>query len=126
MNERNSERSVLSLHRAKPERKAAIRARMYEDYAISPELFHWQSQSTTSADSPTGKRYIEHRKQGYTPLLFVRERKKLPSGLAAPYAFLGPAEYVSHQGSRPISIVWKLQHPIPPRVLRPLARQSVG
>ena len=80
---------------------------MYEDYAISDELFHWQSQSTTSADSPTGQRYIRHRKHGYTPLLFVRERKLLPGGLASPYAFLGPAHYVSHEGSRPLSIVWR-------------------
>jgi hypothetical protein len=99
---------------------------MYEDYVVSPELFHWQSQSTTSAESPTGKRYIEHRNRAYTPLLFVRERKRLPSGLAAPYAFLGPADYVSHEGSRPMSIVWRLRYPIPARMLRPFARQRVG
>ena len=99
---------------------------MYEDYAISAELFHWQSQSTTSADSPTGQRYIHHRKQGYTPLLFVREHKDQPGGLAAPYAFLGPAEYVSHSGSRPISIVWRMRYPIPMRLLRPIARQATG
>jgi len=46
---------------------------IYEDYAISDQLFHWQSQSSTSADSPTGQRYIRHREQGYTPMLFVRE-----------------------------------------------------
>jgi hypothetical protein len=99
---------------------------MYEDYAISDRLFHWQSQSTTSADSPTGQRYIRHRQQGYTPLLFVREHKYLPTGLAAPYSFLGPAEYVSHDGSRPISIVWKLLHPMPARLVRTTARQAVG
>jgi superfamily II DNA or RNA helicase/HKD family nuclease len=99
---------------------------MYEDYAISHDLFHWQSQSTTSVESPTGRRYVEHRTLGYTPLLFVRERKQLPSGLAAPYAFLGPVEYQSHEGSRPISIVWRMRHPIPQRLLRPLARQAVG
>jgi hypothetical protein len=99
---------------------------MYEDYAISPELFHWQSQSTTSADSPTGQRYIHHREQGHTPLLFVREHKVQPGGLAAPYAFLGPAEYVSHTGSRPISIIWRMRYPIPMRLLRPIARQAVG
>src|SRR5262249_12682 len=37
---------------------------MYEDYAISEDLFHWQSQSTTSADSRTGERYIHHRERG--------------------------------------------------------------
>jgi superfamily II DNA or RNA helicase/HKD family nuclease len=95
---------------------------MYEDYAISDQLFHWQSQSTTSANSPTGLRYIRHREQGYTPLLFVRERKALPGGLASPYAFLGPAEYLSHEGSKPMSIVWRLQTPMPTR----LARIAVG
>jgi superfamily II DNA or RNA helicase len=95
---------------------------MYEDYAISDDLFHWQSQSTTSADSPTGQRYIRHHEHGYTPLLFVRERKLLPGGLASPYAFLGPARYVSHEGSRPLSIVWRLRTPMPTR----LARVAVG
>jgi superfamily II DNA or RNA helicase len=95
---------------------------MYEDYAISDELFHWQSQSTTSADSPTGQRYIRHHEHGYTPLLFVRERKLLPGGLASPYSFLGPAHYVSHEGSRPLSIVWRLRTPMPTR----LARVAVG
>jgi hypothetical protein len=99
---------------------------MYEDYAISQDLFHWQSQSTTSAESPTGKRYIQHRDLGYTPLLFVRDCKRLLSGLSAPYAFLGPADYVSHEGSRPMSVVWRLRYPIPARMLRPLARQRVG
>lgn len=98
---------------------------MYEDYAISDRLFHWQSQSTTSVTSPTGQRYIHHRSKGYTPLLFVREHRSTPGGLAAPYAFLGPAEYVSHEGSRPISIQWKLQTPMPMRLTR-RAAASVG
>jgi superfamily II DNA or RNA helicase len=99
---------------------------MYEDYAISDRLFHWQSQSTTSAESPTGQRYIRHREHAYTPLLFVREHKYLSTGLAAPYSFLGPADYVSHEGSRPISIVWRLVHSMPARLVRTTARQSVG
>ncbi len=99
---------------------------MYEDYAISDRLFHWQSQSTTSVASPTGHRYIHHRSMGYTPLLFVREYKRLPNGLASPYCYLGPGEYVSHEGSRPISIVWRLQQPMPARLLRVTARQTTA
>ena len=99
---------------------------MYEDYLISSEQFHWQSQSGTSAESPTGQRYIRHRQLGYTPLLFVRETRELPSGLAAPYVFLGPCEYVSHEASRPMSIVWRLRHPVPARLFRVMARQAVG
>jgi hypothetical protein len=96
---------------------------MYEDYFISHDLFHWQSQSGTSVDSPTGQRYIHHREKGYVPLLFVRETRELSSGLTAPYVFLGPCEYVSHSGSRPISIVWRLKHAVPARIYRSMARQ---
>jgi superfamily II DNA or RNA helicase len=99
---------------------------MYEDYLISHDLFHWQSQSNTSAESRTGQRYIRHRELGYTPLLFVRETRDLPSGLSAPYTFLGPCEHVSHEGSRPISIIWKLAHPVPARLYRQMARQAAG
>ncbi|MEQ8790966.1 MAG: DUF3427 domain-containing protein [Pirellulaceae bacterium] len=99
---------------------------MYEDYLISHDLFHWQSQSNTSIESPTGRRYIGHRERGYTPLLFVRETKNLPSGRVAPYTYLGPCEHVSHEGSRPISIVWKLRHAVPARLFRVMARQNVG
>ncbi len=94
---------------------------MYNDYAINEDLFHWQSQSTIASDSPTGQRYIEHAHHGQTILLFVREHKKAAS-LACPFHFLGPAEYVSHEGSRPVSIVWKLRHRIPAVLLRRTAR----
>lgn len=85
---------------------------LYKDYAISPTLFHWQSQSTTTQGSRTGQRYIQHRQRGGHILLFVRERKK-QGGRTVPYTFLGPADYVSHKGERPISFVWKLRRPMP-------------
>ena len=91
---------------------------MYEDYVVSDRLFHWQSQSTTSETAPTGQRYINHRGQGYTPLLFVRENRKQAGGLASPYALLGAADYVSHTGSRPMSITWRLRTPMPARLVR--------
>ncbi|EDL58635.1 DEAD/DEAH box helicase [Gimesia maris] len=99
---------------------------MYEDYLISHELFHWQSQSNTSSESPTGQRYIKHQSCGYTPLLFVRETKKQTSGLASPYYYLGPCKYVSHTGDRPMSIIWRLQHAVPAKLYRQMARQAVG
>ena len=98
---------------------------MYQDYAINERLFHWQSQSTTSADSPTGRRYIEHAERGYTVLLFGREHKSR-NGLAQPYFFLGPARYVGHSGSRPMSITWRLEYPLPARLFRTLARLAVA
>lgn len=85
---------------------------LYKDYAISPTLFHWQSQHTTSQASPTGQRYLHQRTNGTNVLLFVRQRRA-QDGLTAPYTFLGPADYCSHQGDRPIAIVWELRHPMP-------------
>jgi superfamily II DNA or RNA helicase len=85
---------------------------MYRDYAISPTLFHWESQSTTSVASPTGQRYINHRQNGMNVLLFTRETKTDDLG-PAPYLFLGTAGYVSHTGDRPIAITWKLDYPMP-------------
>ncbi len=96
---------------------------MYEDYAITEKLFHWQSQSQTSENSTTGQRYIKHRSMNYTPMLFIRDRKKLTNGLTAPYFFAGPLNYRSHSGEKPISFVWELEHPLPARILT-WARQA--
>ena len=85
---------------------------MYRDYAMSPSLMHWESQSTISLESPTGCRYAEHRERGSHVLLFVRETKRNETG-STPYMFLGPAHHVSSEGSRPIAIVWRLAHDMP-------------
>ena len=89
----------------------------YEDYSISEYFFHWQSQSTTSVESVTGQRYINQLNNGNHVLLFVREQKKV-KGQTAPYTFLGTAKYVEHRGSRPISIIYRLDQPIPARYLQ--------
>ncbi len=98
---------------------------MYNDYSINEILFHWQSQSTTSEESKTGQRYINHKKEGSKILLFVREYNKDIVG-TAPYTFLGLADYVSHEGSRPMSITWKLHRPIPSKYLKKTNKLVVG
>jgi Domain of unknown function (DUF3427) len=85
---------------------------MYKDYAISPELFHWESQSVTTQASRTGQRYIHHRHQGSQILLFVRRRARIGTR-TAPYVCLGPADYVSHKGERPIAFTWRLRRAMP-------------
>ncbi len=98
---------------------------MYKDYSINEWLFHWQSQSTTPDTSPTGRRYINHRQTGNRILLFVREFKKDLAG-TAPYTFLGMADYVTHEGSKPMSITWKLHRPIPAKYLKKTNKLVVG
>lgn len=85
---------------------------MYRDYAISRELFHWESQTRQHEGQKTVQRYINHRKQGTNILLLVRERKRDDLG-TAPFYFLGPATYVEHKGERPVAFTWQLMTPMP-------------
>ena len=45
-------------------------------------------------------------------LLFVREENKR-GGVTLPFLCLGFAEYVSHEGERPMAIRWRLERAIP-------------
>ena len=85
---------------------------LYEDYAINEKLFHWQIQSTTSLESSTGQRYINHKKFNSKVVLFVREYSNR-DGITSPFTYLGLCEYRSHSGSKPISFIWELEEEIP-------------
>ena len=81
----------------------------YRDYAISPELIHWESQSLTRADSETGRRYRGYAGRGGAgAMLFARQRADERA-----FYFLGPARYVSHESEQPMAITWRLEHPLP-------------
>jgi hypothetical protein len=80
----------------------------YRDYAISAELIHWESQSTTSLDSDTGRRYVSQKERETNVVLFARL-----SVVDRAFWCLGPATYVSHDGERPIAITWRLDHRLP-------------
>lgn len=87
------------------------------DFAISPELFCWESQNQTAISSAAGHRYLNQRTNGVRILLAVREEKLDPWGATMPYVLHGPADFVSHKGERPIAITWRLRRPIPAEVV---------
>jgi len=80
----------------------------YRDYAISPSLVHWESQSTTRAESDTGRRYRDHVTMGTRVMLFARRRTDERA-----FYFLGPAVYVKHESEQPMAITWRLEHALP-------------
>jgi superfamily II DNA or RNA helicase/HKD family nuclease len=80
----------------------------YRDYALSRSLIHWESQSITREDSPTGLRYRHHERDGRTILLFTRLRTDDRA-----FWFLGPATYRGHVGEKPMAITWELGVPLP-------------
>jgi hypothetical protein len=80
----------------------------YRDYAISRDLIHWESQSVTKEESETGLRYRNHLRLGTSILLFGRLRTDDRA-----FWFLGPATYVKHESEMPMSVTWRLKHPLP-------------
>jgi superfamily II DNA or RNA helicase/HKD family nuclease len=99
---------------------------MYADRAVTPELFQWESQSTTSTASPTGQRYAHHASRGSAVHLFVRESKETDGDLGAPpYLYAGRMTYVRHSGDRPMRILWRLRESLPGDVFH-AARVAAG
>ena len=111
--ERNTDLLFITINKNEEDYLAST---MYNDYAINRKLFNWESQSTSGVNTPTGQRYISGARD-HKVLLFVRECNKLYNN-AAPYIFLGKASYLSHRGDRPIEIIWKMDKPIPEKILR--------
>ena len=99
---------------------------MYQDYAISETLFHWQSQNSTSEDRGKGLSYINHVKLGKKILLFVRERNENEFGITMSYVFIGEGIYQKHTGSKPMSITWELKTPMPAYLWKDSAKMAVG
>ncbi|QLE99131.1 DUF3427 domain-containing protein [Neptunomonas phycophila] len=99
---------------------------MYHDYAINEHRFHWQSQNSARPDKGRGLEYIQHRKVGKRLFLFVREQTKDEYGRTMGFVNYGEVEYVSHTGSQPMSITWKLKDPMPSFMWHQAAKLAIG
>jgi hypothetical protein len=99
---------------------------MYDDYAINEILFHWQSQNQTRSDTGKGITYIKHQENNKIILLFVREQSKDEYKNTMGYVFVGKANYIDHYGSKPVSITWQLEEPMPNYLWKQAAKLAVG
>jgi hypothetical protein len=99
---------------------------LYDDYAISETLFHWQSQNQTRSDSGKGLTYINHKKLGKRILLFVREKSKNEFNNTNGYVFIGEVDFREYEGTKPMSIKWELHEPMPNYLWKDSAKLSVG
>jgi hypothetical protein len=84
----------------------------YHDYAISSELFHWQSQNNAGPDTTAGKRYLQSPSNGWEFQLFVRLNRD------SPYRACGPVTLERAEGARPMTLYWKLAVPLPVRMFQ--------
>jgi superfamily II DNA or RNA helicase/HKD family nuclease len=82
----------------------------YHDYAISHDLFHWQSQNSAAPTTTIGRQYLEsvgENANGWSYQLFVRIDPD------SPYLACGPTKFQGSHGDRPMNITWKLDIPLP-------------
>lgn len=99
---------------------------MYHDYAISPTLFHWQTQNSSKPTSVKGLSYIQQKLNKKAFILFVRERAKDEYGKTMGFVNFGPVDFVKYEGSQPMNITWKLIHPMPAYMWHETAKLAVG
>ena len=99
---------------------------MYNDYAVSETIFHWQSQNSARPDKGKGLSYVNQKQNNKTILLFVREKNEDEYGCTMSYVFLGKADYIEHYGSKPMNIKWQLHVPIPEYLWKECAKMAVG
>jgi len=104
--ERNVEALFITLKKSEKEYSPTT---LYDDYAISEYLFHWQSQNATSPESAKGQSYLKHEELNKTMLLFVREQNEDEYGNTMSYVFLGDANFRQSSGSKPMNIEWRLK-----------------
>lgn len=99
---------------------------MYDDYAISETLFHWQSQNSSRPDIGKGLSYIKHQENHKKILLFVREKANDENGKRMGYVFIGEGDFKKNEGSKPMNIRWELKEPLPNYLWKESAKMSVG
>lgn len=119
----NTEALFVTLNKAGMEHKPSI---MYKDYFINRSLFHWQSQNATSPESTKGQSYIFQSHNGKNILLFVREAINGEDKLTMAYVCCGLLHYVSHEGSKPMSITWQMETSPPAMLLQDGQKLAIG
>lgn len=107
------------------EKRSMAGAFQYEDCFLSPSLFKWQSQNRTTQESKHGRLLRNHAAEGNDVHLFVRAEKKLRSGNAAPFIYCGPVSFDSWQGEKPITVILRLEEPVPVHLREKLKVPSV-
>ena len=93
----------------------------YDDKALSPYLFQWDTQNSVKPESNVGQAYIN---QTQTMLLFVREQKTFAEDKTRTmgYVYLGRVtlngwEYKNLGSRMQMQIVWNMIEPIPGSVM---------
>ena len=119
--DKNTELLFITLEKSEKEYSPST---LYDDYAISEKLFHWQTQNSARPDVGAGLGYVTQQATGKKILLFVREKNDDAFGNTMGYVFLGDAKYLDHYNQKPMSIKWELNEPLPPYMWKDTAKMA--
>lgn len=110
----NTELFFVTLNKSDKDFSAST---MYDDYVISEHKFHWKSQNTDTHKG-RGRRFVEQAINKKKFVLFVRESKQDGFGNTCPFFCFGLVDYLSSCDDKPMSIDWRMHHPILPQFVR--------
>lgn len=113
IDELNTELFFVTLNKSDKDFSAET---MYNDYVVSENEFHWESQNTDTR-AGRGGRYVRQKENGKKFLLFVRENKQDGFGNTCPFICFGLIDYISSKGDKSMKINWRTHQPILPSFL---------
>lgn len=99
---------------------------LYQDFALSEKIFHWQTQNSARSDKGKGLSYIKQSENGKRVLLFVREKNTDEFKNTMAYVFLGDGDFLESSGSKPMNIKWEVREPMPPFLWKDSAKMAIG
>ncbi|MBM3346601.1 MAG: DUF3427 domain-containing protein, partial [Betaproteobacteria bacterium] len=85
----------------------------YADHFLSDREFSWQSQNRTTQTSKHGQAIRDHSAMGFHVHLLVRPSKRV-GRVVTRFLYCGEVDFVSWEGSEPITVRWRLREPVPP------------
>jgi superfamily II DNA or RNA helicase/HKD family nuclease len=97
---------LLIVNLVKEESKFSVSTR-YKDFALTKDIFCCDSQNKDSVDTVAGVRYINQRTSRHDVVIAMREKSD-----GGTFMIVGLADYLDHSGNNPISLKWKLRHPL--------------
>jgi hypothetical protein len=85
----------------------------YKDLFVSPDLFQWVSQNQHAQEGKVAQALKHHREHDIQVHLFVRTVRKTQRGKASPFIYCGDVEFIDWEGTKPITIRWRLKEQVP-------------
>ena len=93
--------------------KAEMPGISYVDHFEGPDTMVWSSQASTHPDGKKGREVLESLETGTQLHLWVRRRKA-----DGAFTYCGLVVPVSHEGSKPMSVRFRLLTPLDPELRR--------